>query len=290
MENELSDRQKACIPSATFKLIPIKDLVSNQEYQRPLSESHILKAIEEFDVYQINPVKVSRRNGINYVLDGQHTIEIVASKSGSRDTPVWCMVFDELQYREEAHIFAEQQKHVKSLVPYEVFNAHLEAGDEKQLMIVDLVRSYGLDVCGDTKPGKICAVSALEYIYDKYGHHVLDKAICLLLATWEGEKNSLSANMLKGIARIISTFGDALRDDIFKEHVGRLSTRMIARNAKDRRPGALGYAEAMLIAYNAKNKYRLSMRKLYGKSSENDLEDETDEEEYEELDEMGFRR
>lgn len=67
------------------------------------------------------------------------TIEIVASKSGSRDTPVWCMVFDELQYREEAHIFAEQQKHVKSLVPYEVFNAHLEAGDEKQLMIVDLV-------------------------------------------------------------------------------------------------------------------------------------------------------
>ena len=151
------------------------------------------------------------------------------------------------------------------------------------LMIVDLVRSYGLDVCGDTKPGKICAVSALEYIYDKYGYHVLDKAICLLLATWEGEKNSLSANMLKGIARIISTFGDALRDDIFKEHVGRLSTRMIARNAKDRRPGALGYAEAMLIAYNAKNKYRLSMRKLYGKSSENDLEDETDEEEYEEM-------
>jgi hypothetical protein len=32
------------------------------------------------------------------------------------------------------------------------------------------------------------------------------------------------------------------------------------------------------------------MRKLYGKSSENDLEDETDEEEYEEMDEMGFSR
>ena len=284
MEKELSDRQKACIPNATFKLIPIKDLVSNQEYQRPLSENHILKAIEEFDVYQINPVKVSRRNGINYVFDGQHTIEIVASKSGSRDTPVWCMVFDELQYREEAHIFAEQQKHVKSLVPYEVFNAHLEAGDEKQLMIVDLVHSYGLDVCGDKKPGKICAVNALEYIYDKYGYHVLDKSICLLLATWEGENNSLTANMLKGIARIISVFGDSLRDDIFKEHVGKFSVKMIARNAKERRPGALGYAEAMLIAYNTKNKYRLSMRKLYGKSSAGDLEDETEEEEIEEID------
>lgn len=39
-----------------------------------------------------------------YVFDGQHTIEIVASRSGSRDTPVWCMVYDQLQYQEEAHI------------------------------------------------------------------------------------------------------------------------------------------------------------------------------------------
>ena len=282
MENELTERQLACIPNAHFKLIPIKDLVSNQDYQRPLSENHILKAIEEFDVYQINPVKVSRRDGINYVFDGQHTIEIVASKSGSRDTPVWCMVFEELQYCEEAHIFAEQQKHVKSLMPYEVFNAHLEAGDKKQLMIVNLVQSYGLDVSGSQKPGSICAVSALEYIYDKYGYHVLDQAICLLVATWEGEANSLSANMLKGVARIISTFGDSLKEDMFKEHVGKYSVKMIMRNAKERHPGALGVAEAMLIAYNNKNKYRLPMRKLYGKTMTDYLEDETDDDDYEE--------
>ena len=29
-----------------------------------------------FDVHQINPVKVSRRDGINYVCNGQHTIEM----------------------------------------------------------------------------------------------------------------------------------------------------------------------------------------------------------------------
>ena len=278
MENQLTERQRMCIPNAHFKLIPIKDLVANQDYQRPLSESHILKAIDEFDVYQINPVKVSRRDGINYVFDGQHTIEIVASKSGSRETPVWCMVFDELQYREEAHIFAEQQKHVKTLVPYEVFNAHLEAGDNKQLMIAKLVRSYGFEVAADKRPGQICAVSALEYIYDRYGYQILDKTICLLLATWEGENNSLSANMLKGVARIVATYGDALRDDVFKEHVGRSSVKTIIRNAKDRRPGALGFAEAMLIAYNAKNKYRLPMRKLYGRKCDEDQNLESTEE------------
>ena len=45
------------------------------------------------------------------------------------------MIYDDLKYREEAHIFADQQKHVKNLVPYETFKAHIEAGDEKQKMI-----------------------------------------------------------------------------------------------------------------------------------------------------------
>lgn len=71
--------------------------------------------------YQINPVKVSRRDGVNYVFNGQHTIEIVALVSGSRDTPVWCMIYEELVYEHEADIFANQQKFVKPLSPYEVF-------------------------------------------------------------------------------------------------------------------------------------------------------------------------
>ena len=93
-ESMLTERQKRCITDVTFELIPIRNLVSNQDYQRPLSEGHIRKTVEEFDIYQVNPVKVSRRDGINFVFDGQHTVEIVASVSGSRDTPVWCMVYE----------------------------------------------------------------------------------------------------------------------------------------------------------------------------------------------------
>ena len=274
MAIELNERQKACIPQVVFELIPIRNLVSNQDYQRSLSEGHIIRAVQDFDVFQINPVKVSRRDGINYVFDGQHTIEIVASKSGSRDTPVWCMVYDDLLYQEEAHIFAEQQRHVKALVPYETFKAHLEAGDNKQMMINDLVRSYGLEIVSNSRPGGICAVAALESIYEKSGYHILDATLRLILATWEGEPHSLSANFLKAVAKILVIYGDALREDIFKEHVGRCSVKFIIRNAKERHPGILGYAEAMMIAYNAKSKYRLSMQKLYGNDEESSLETE----------------
>ena len=274
-EEILTERQKRCIPDVSFELIPIKNLVSNQDYQRPLSESHIRKALEEFDVYQINPVKVSRRDGINYVFDGQHTIEIVASESGSRETPVWCMIYDDLKYTEEAHIFADQQKHVKNLVPYETFIAHIEAGDEKQKMIEATVKSYGLNITNSQAINGICAISTLEKIYDRYGQKILDSTLRLAIATWEGETNSLSGNVLMGIAKIIVAYGDSLREDVFKDHVGKMSVKSIIRTARERRPGALGYSEVMMLAYNAKNKYHLSLKTLYGgKSVTNDPDEE----------------
>ena len=92
------------VPNVHFEQIPIKNLVSNQEYQRNISEQHVLNAAAHFDLYQINPVKVSRRNGVNYVFNGQHTVEIVALASGSRDTPVWCMIYDDLNYDVGKHL------------------------------------------------------------------------------------------------------------------------------------------------------------------------------------------
>ena len=38
------------VPNVHFELIPIKDLVSNQEYQRNLSWTHVKKAVDNFDV------------------------------------------------------------------------------------------------------------------------------------------------------------------------------------------------------------------------------------------------
>ena len=136
----------AFVPNVHFDLIPIKNLVSNQDYQRNLSQSHIERAAANFDIHQINPVKVSRRDGVNYVFNGQHTIEIIALVSGSRNTPVWCMIYDDLSYQHEADIFANQMKYVRGLKPYEIFMANIEAGSDDQLIIRSLVESYGLTI------------------------------------------------------------------------------------------------------------------------------------------------
>ena len=63
------------------------------------------------------------------------------------------------------------------------------------------------------------------------------------------------------------------------------------RTAKERRPGSMGYAEAMVIEYNGKKKkdsaYRLSITKLNSKdaSLESDAEDEDFDDIYNDSDE-----
>lgn len=257
------------VPNVHFEQIPIKNLVSNQEYQRNLSLHHIDMAAKNFDLYQINPVKVSRRDGINYVFNGQHTIEIVAQVSGSRETPVWCMIYDDLCYEEEADIFANQMKYVKPLTPYEIFLANIEAGNDQQLIIKELVESYGLVLSNKKAPNNIAAITTIENIYEKYGYQVLSNVLRVVIATWEGECYSLSSNVLNAIAKIIITYGDSFYEEIFKARLGEIPIKQVLRVGKERGGGALGVAEAMVLAYNGKKKSdisKLPIQKMYAKN------------------------
>lgn len=258
------------VPNVHFEQIPIKNLVSNQEYQRNLSQRHIQRTINNFDIYQINPVKVSRRDGMNYVVNGQHTIEIVAAVSGSRDTPVWCMVYDDMEYRHEADIFANQQKYVRALTAYEIFKANIEAGNDDQLLIRDLVESFKLKIGSSSRECVICAVGALEEIYEKYGFHVLRRTLKLCVASWEGDRHSLSGNILKGIAKLVNTYDDMVQDDYFIEKLSNFSIKEITRSARERGGGTKGYAEAVLAVYNRKLKNPLDSAEL-NKTAKKDI-------------------
>jgi len=92
----------------------------------------------------------------------------------------------------------------------------------------------------------------------------------LIIGAWEGDVKSFSANMLNAVAKMVSAYGKELDDDLFKEKVGAASLKQLTRTAKERRPGCMGLAEAMVLEYNGKKKnnaYKLSINKLYAKES-----------------------
>ena len=135
------------------------------------------------------------------------------------------------------------------------------------MTIKALVESYNLFLTPNKIAGGVCAVSTLEYIYNKFGYHILDATLRLCIATWEGDVNSLTANILKGIAKLIVAYEDELDEVQFKEKLGRCSIREITRSASERSNGSLGYAEAMLDIYNKRLRAPLQRSKLYKKRS-----------------------
>ena len=255
------------LPDVTFEAIPIKDLITDQDYQRALSERHVKQLTDNFDLLQIRPIRVSRRDGKNYVMDGQHTIATIYTASGSAETPVWCMIYEQLEYQREANIFANQQKYVKNLTAYEIFVANIEAGSDKHLMIKDIVESHGLEISTMSKQNGICAVGALEYIYDNYDIEIFNRTLRLLIGTWEGSSLSLGAGMLKGMAKLLNAVGDEIIDSVFIERLGHSSEREIIRSARERRGGQMGFAEAILLVYNKKSHTTPSLDQLYRKKS-----------------------
>ena len=190
-------------------------------------------------------------------------ITFIAAIAGSRNVPVWCMIYDDLDYMQEADVFANQQKYVKRLEAYEVFKANVEAGNDEQLIIRDLVESHKLVLSPNNAAGCIAAVATVEHIYRLYGFHVLDRILCLCVGTWEGDADSLSMFMLRGVMRLVVAFGDSLQDNLFKEKVGRHSARFIGRTAKERKAGTHSYAEVMLDIYNQKLNAPLPRLRLY---------------------------
>ena len=159
----------------------------------------------------------------------------------------------------QSHRIVEKRMHSER--SYEIYS---------RLIIRDLVESYGLTLGPRKAPCIICAVSTIEQIYQKYGYHVLSRVLRLCIGTWEGDMNSFSANILNGITKLISVFGDQLNDETFKEKVGAISVKQLVRTAKERHAGSMGYAEAMLIEYNGRKKnsaQRLSINKLHTRES-----------------------
>lgn len=164
----------------------------------------------------------------------------------------------ETQYKSQSNLYADEPSQI---VP-------IEAKNPTQLLIQDLVRSYGLEIGNKRAPNVICAVSSLEAINRDYGINTLSRVLRLVIGAWEGDMNSFSANILNAVAKLVVVYKDHLNEDVFAEKVGALSVKALTRIAKERRAGSMGFAEAMIIEYNGKKKnqaYRLNIRQLYDK-------------------------
>ena len=259
--SEINTNARAIINIADFEaflsrfenqMIAIKNLVVDEKYQRKLSMAHVMKIVNNFDPFQVNPVKVNKRDGINYVMDGNHTKEAIAILTNSRETHIWCMVSYDLDFKGEARVFAEQKNCVRSLSPFDIYKAGVQAEKSELLVIKSLLDGYSLSVGKGYKNGNVNAVSSLLYIHKKFGFQVLERTIKLCISTWGGDEFALSFSPLRGVALMLAAYGENIDNNDFREKICGRSPKAICGRAKDRDGGAIGFALELLSDYNKK--------------------------------------
>lgn len=96
------------ISEGKLERIPISDLMYSSNIPHKLLSLPVNSPIVDGEKIHIPPVVVYRRDGINYIVNGQFTIDMVVSITGSRDTAVWCKVYENPLFEREEDLFPNQ--------------------------------------------------------------------------------------------------------------------------------------------------------------------------------------
>lgn len=253
-----------------FKLIPASDIAIDRTYQREIHKEIINKIVREFDYHKVDPVKVSYRDGGYYAFDGQHTAIGLQTKFG-KDYLVPCMVYyDVCSWTDEGELFEGRNKRGfrKAVSAVELWKSRLARGEETATRIMRICERHNLRIPIDKKcsgDGWIRAVDALESVYNELGEHLFSEVLAVISEAWNGQKESLVAAMLKGMALFVKTYYGEYDHKTLVKRLKQNTTpvQIVTAGKASLASGNAKYAREILSAYNKHTSInKLDERKL----------------------------
>ena len=249
-------RTKTSIKWETHMRIPVSQL-SVPPFQRELKESFIREKLENFDSRNVNEIKVSYRDGKYWVIDGNHTREILRRHYGEHHEAI-CQVFYGYSYIEDALLFASQNEIKNKVNIIYQLNALKEGKDELISNFYEVTEKCGFKLDYALKNYHIKAIRKALNIYEQCGRSLYERMLTLLSKTWKGKQASLQQNMLGGLAIILSVYGDEISNNDFIKTFGIIDPIRIIRDAADYRKDSpisapFAFAKTIAILYNQHN-------------------------------------
>lgn len=192
----------------TFRVLGLEELFVDESYQRPLSR-FVKRIVDQFDPALIGTLVVSNRGGRRKakfaVIDGQTRLAALRQIGQSLGP---CLVYEGLDRRGEAKLFARFQSERKNISAVERFRAALMAEEPRAQAINQLVHEWGFVISarGRSNTGNaIVAVKALEDIHQIHGPEVVAMVLEVIVRAWEHQADGSNTNeMLRGVAYFLT--------------------------------------------------------------------------------------
>ena len=236
-------------------------LTSGQPYQRPVLPEDVDDLIKKWNSTLLTPAVISFRDGVFYVVDGQHRIAAMRKMAGDRDVTIPCLIYTGLTYEQEAELYYMLDQAKGRLRLAHSTKALVEAGSDSEINDVKRrVEEAGFIWALGQPTGDAFEITATRAVINAYrllGSEAFSRMMGLVAASWRGAPSSLKASILSGMALFLKTYETELNDKSFIKRLSAVDPDEIIRRGKvdfSTNRAALRYARVILGKYNSQQR------------------------------------
>jgi hypothetical protein len=192
--------------------------------QREFRKAHGDRIASELDLNKLGYPIINHRDGIFWVLDGQHRKYALEKFGFGANDTIDCEVYEDLSDSEMADIFLGRDAR-KPIPLYDKFHVACTAGRRRERDIQRAVESNGQKI-GRNKTDGISAVGALGSVYDRSGDVVLGQVVRAINIGFGGDALGFEASIIEGLGLV------------FNRYNGRTNEKRLGSSLSDLRHGA----------------------------------------------------
>ena len=251
---------KQIATNSKIKTVKLSELRISTAAQREFNHNWGKELAETFDIDKVGTFTVSHRDGIYWIVDGQHRFHGLTTWAKAHfgddwgDWTIQVWVHEGLDERKEAELFLAFNNR-KNVSGYDKFKVGVTAELPVPSDINRIVLSLGLRVANDRRVNTVSAVGTLEKIYLSGDAVLLRKSLETLRDAWSGV--DFDSHALHGVSLFIARYEGRYKPERLVKQLAALSNgakslRQRASQIKDQYGSThpVAHAAAITEQYN----------------------------------------
>lgn len=235
-------------------------------YQRELDGLWVRRIVAEFDPRIVRRPWVSLRDGVYWLVDGQHTVSALEALGyESMD----CEVLEDLTYEEEARLHDSIQRLRKAPTLYDSFRALIEARDPEVLAMREEAERWGFRFTPNRKARSGRDIAAIGAVWKEWARNSPERMAIAFSAmvVWQPLDRAVPGYVFAGVCRFVETVGEGFDQAHLEDVLEANAPRQIELKVKDFGPQGtssgsrvLRVRKVVLDLYNKGAKHKVELK------------------------------
>ena len=195
-----------------LETIKVGDIRIDCDAQRDVTKQSVKTLASNFNPDLMGIIVVSHRDGVYWVMDGQHRVLALKEVLGddADEWPVIAECYEGLNEEQEAEMFLSLNNR-KTVSAFDKYKVGVTAKRQVPEDIERIVTAHGLRTSRDGKAGSISAVTALQAVYTLEGYKLLSRTLSVISAAWDA--TIWDSFIIKGVARFLNRYQLRVKDE-----------------------------------------------------------------------------